>query len=143
MSNTKLNINTYKEIKNKAFETYNILNKIPIKNIEETKEDIFIKRSIDKLYDFLNSLEIKNKDFEEIINFLNILEENCFYDYYLTTIEKKYCEREIEKYEENKEIYKIPELDLFIENGEFLKSYIAYRISKIKEMDNDERKLVK
>ena len=143
MTKTEINLINYRNIKNKAIETYYILNLIPHTFNIDFKEEIFIQKSIKKISEFINCYEIKEKDITEIRQLLNILNKEYIFNYYLTSIEKRFCERELIKYEENPESYTIPELNLYIENGEFLKAYISYRISNIKENKDNSLKLTK
>jgi len=133
ISNNKELIRHYNNIYQSAYKTLKILNVIPYQRVINDDEYIFINRAIQILTNFLQLNTITQKDIKKVIEVITIVNQDTIFDCYLLTIEKDFCNKEFNKYLQDSVKYKVPKLEVFIDNGEFLKLYIEYKIEMYKE----------
>lgn len=144
------NIQTYKETYKKAKQTLKILTYIPFHNISDKNEYKLIERFVTILSNFLESKNITSYDIKTVNEIINIATPETIFNCYLYQMEKEFCEREFLRYLENPTEFKVDHLENFIENGEFLKLYIEYKIEnyqeqtirQTKEKENDLIKII-
>lgn len=130
------NIQKYKETYQKAIETLKILTYIPFHNISDKNEYKLIERFVTILSNFLESKTITSYDIKTVNEIINIATPETIFNCYLYQTEKEFCEREFLRYLENPTEFKVAHLENFIENGEFLKLYIEYKIENYQEQMN-------
>ena len=133
ISNNKELIRHYNNIYQSAYKTLKTLNVIPYQRVINDDEYIFINRAIQILTNFLQLNTITQKDIKKVIEVITIVNQDTIFDCYLLTIEKDFCNKEFNKYLQDSINYKVPKLEVFIDNGEFLKLYIEYKIEMYKE----------
>lgn len=105
-------------------------------NIPYLSKELIGIEQIDKAIDILISYQHKSividLDNEEVRSIINSLDFNEIFELTLSKVEKDYCESEFNKYLANPKNYQLPDLDKIIDNGEYLKCYIEYKIEEYK-----------
>lgn len=111
-------------------EYLNILTSIPYERLIPYENEKKYITKVVKLLTFYQQKEILTKPEKAVLNqIINSINLDNIFAFFLTNIEKEYCQKEINIYNRNS-FYKINQLDNIIDNGNFLQYYIEYMIKK-------------
>jgi len=143
LSNDNNLIFQYNETYQQAEKVLKTLEFIPYLYIKNENEYKFINRAINILLTFLELKTITKEDIEIVQEIIKVANQETLFACYLLQFEKDFCNREFSKYLETPTTYIIPNLETFIENGDFIKLYIEYKIEKYNEQKSKENQEIK